>query len=931
MKLNIIFIIILCSACVSQRDMGIYMRQKNQEQNAPQINLQEIKITPKRTDNFRVTPTKIIDIIHADIQVKFKWTEHQCIGQEKILLKPYIYETDSIILDAQSMTFNEIKIEDQHQNEILYTVSYDKKKLKLKLEKKLNTQDTLQLTLGYIARPDLIEEENGKAIRDNKGLYFINTDKTDLYKPTQLWTQGETQSNSCWFPTIDAPNEKFTSTITIQIPKDLTTLSNGNLVSSSIDGNIKTDKWVNQYPIPAYLHMMAIGNFEITKEEWQGKTSTEIITENIISNDTNKIETNDSLNNNDTLQQATIIPTQPIQKIIEKGMEVSYYLEPTYAPYSKKIFANTVEMIQFFSDKLGVQYPWEKYAQVVVRDFVSGAMENTSATLHGDFVQKNARELIDNSNDDIIAHELFHQWFGDLVTCESWSHIVLNEGFASLGEQLWHEYKYGNNAAQRKAYESLNRYLRYTQSNEDDPIINYNYKHPDDVFNAISYQKGSRVLQLLRSELGENAFFLGIKNYLNQYAYSNAEIDDLRRTMEKASGRDLKFFFEQWFLRGGHPIIELRYDYNDTTQQLTITIEQKQKNEIGLFKFPLKFKVTQGGITKEYTFQIEKRKESFTVKKFEESAHSYPNVFVDPDGTFVGEIKDNKPFYNHIQSYNSANTYIEKIRSLNAIVPLQNTVDTVRFTLLSAINDQDDDIRLKALEWINWNEINNYDKVKDVLINIANNDVDSKIRGAALRIIGEKKDTNLVNLFLEHTQDGSYTVAGIALKYLFQLNPTLAVQQGNKLQQDAKGELFNQLISMYALSGDQFSLAYLKSQLYKVYNSQRANLISNYTQLLLKFFNQNQANDAIQYCMERAEKDVFPQVRIASYKSIKTINNHKLFTAKQSGDSTLIEQYTHEIEQTNHTIQQIASQEKNKEVRNALIIEGMYKEDTENN
>jgi aminopeptidase N len=433
----IILLISLIIACSPSRKTARYFKQKEAEQ--LQIKLHDVRITPTRKDDFRTTPRKIIDILHMDLAVQFNWENHTCIGKETLWLKPYFYETDSIILDAKNMIFDKIIVTDQHNNNIMYLTNYDKKNLHLKLEKKVSKYDTIKLELSYKANPDEKESHGSKAIKDDKGLYFVNTNKQEPFKPMQLWTQGETEANSCWFPTIDKPHEKFTSKLAMTVENQFTTLSNGLLINSTSEGNMRTDVWENKQPMSAYLTMMAVGNFIATKDQWNGK-------------------------------------------------EVSYYLEPAYSPYARNIFKNTIEMMQYYSDRLGVTYPWDKYAQVVVRDYVSGAMENTSATLHGEFVQKNNRELIDADNDGIIAHELFHQWFGDLVTCESWSHLVLNEGFATYGEQLWLEHKLGKDAALQKSYNTINKYLNYAKNNSDDAIINFNYKDKEDMFNTITYQ-----------------------------------------------------------------------------------------------------------------------------------------------------------------------------------------------------------------------------------------------------------------------------------------------------------------------------------------------------------------------------------------------------------------------------------------------------------
>src|SRR4030095_11474544 len=232
-------------------------------------------------------------------------------------------------------------------------------------------------------------------------------------KPTEIWTQGETESNSVWMPTIDKPNQKSTEEISMTVPAKYVTLSNGLLVSQkkNTDGT-RTDTWKMDLPNAPYLFFMGVGDFAVVKDSYKGK-------------------------------------------------EVSYYVEKEYAPVARKIFGKTPDMIALFSKLTGVDYPWVKYSQMVGRDYVSGAMENTTATLHQETAQQDARELTDGNRwEDVIAHELFHQWFGDYVTTESWSNISLNESFATLGSQLWNEYYYGKDAGDAERYSSAQGYLQ---------------------------------------------------------------------------------------------------------------------------------------------------------------------------------------------------------------------------------------------------------------------------------------------------------------------------------------------------------------------------------------------------------------------------------------------------------------------------------------
>ena len=268
----------------------------------------------------------------------------------------------------------------------------------------------------------------------------------------------------------------------------------------------------------------------------------------------------------------------------------------------------------FFSQKLGFDYPWQKYAQVVARDYVSGAMENTSATLHGDFVvYQTTREMIDGKKgENVISHELFHQWFGDLVTSESWSNLPLNESFATYGEYLWNEYKYGRDAADDHSAGS--RFGYFAQAGQKQVnLVRFNYEDREDMFDAFSYNKGGQVLHMLRKLVGDEAFFASLKLYLETRRFKPAEIHHLRLAFEEVTGKDLNWFFNQWFLAKGHPILKVKKNYDETKKLLSLTVEQKQDfKETPLYRLPLFVDVYSGGKPDRKQIVIEEASQTFT-------------------------------------------------------------------------------------------------------------------------------------------------------------------------------------------------------------------------------------------------------------------------------------------------------------------------------
>src|SRR6476646_11091052 len=338
---------------------------------------------------YRESAPKINDLVHTKLDASFDYSKSQLLGKTWVTLQPHFYPTDSLTLDAKGMDIKKVALSSGSKlTDLKY--SYDGLLLHIKLPRTYKNSEQYTIYIDYIAKPDEFKTKGSAAITDAKGLYFINPTGAVKGKPTQIWTQGETEGTSVWIPTIDKPNQKTTNEFSLRVPQQYVTLSNGRLTSqkNNNDGT-RTDTWKMEQPHSPYLFFIGVGDYAVIKDSYKGK-------------------------------------------------EVSYYVEKEYAPVARKIFGLTPEMMGFYSRILGVEYPWVKYSQITGRDYVSGAMENTTATLHQESAQQNARELVDGNSWEVdIAHELFHQWFGDLVTAESWSNLTLNESFANYSETLW--------------------------------------------------------------------------------------------------------------------------------------------------------------------------------------------------------------------------------------------------------------------------------------------------------------------------------------------------------------------------------------------------------------------------------------------------------------------------------------------------------------
>ncbi|MDW8235672.1 MAG: M1 family metallopeptidase [Bacteroidia bacterium] len=438
-------------------------------------------------------------LIHTDLSLSLDWAKREIPGEAILTLKPHFAPMQELVLDAKAFQIEDVRLLRPSNGRILHQ-RYDTLKLYLTLDRFYTAAETVQVYIRYRAQPERLEGGGSAAIGGRKGGYFINPDGKRTCVPRQFWTQGEPESASAWFPTLDSPNQKSTQRLCITLEDTMVSLSNGLLVSQKkLPGGMRQDCWEMRQPHAPYLFALVVGPFRIIKDSWRGR-------------------------------------------------EVSYYMEPGKEKYASHIFGNTPKMLEFFSTRLGVEYPWPKYSQVIVRDFISGAMENTTATIHGDMLFYDAGKALTNDHEEVIAHELFHHWFGDLVTCESWSQLPLNESFADYSEYLWLEYSRGEEAAENHRRQSMSTYLMEA-SQKKVSLVRFDYNDPMDMFDAHSYQKGGLVLHLLRNLMGDSAFFAALQYYLQTNAYKAADIDHLRHAVEEITGEDWTWFFDQHFRR----------------------------------------------------------------------------------------------------------------------------------------------------------------------------------------------------------------------------------------------------------------------------------------------------------------------------------------------------------------------------------------------
>ena len=432
------------------------------------------------------------------------------------------------IKDLDLLTFDAVNMKIQS----VYIIEGKKRKVKYRYDgEKLNILPGKKMKLGM----HCIVSINYRLVDPTIGVYFIKR------KDMQVWTHAEAEDARYWFPCYDSPNEKATTEMILNVPKDFVGLSNGRLMGIREIGNKRIFHWKMSHPHSTYLVMFAVGKFSVVEDKWQDV---------------------------------------PVLYYCEKGREEDI----------KRAFGKTPKMIDFFSKKTGIKYPYEKYAQVAVWDFVYGGMEHTTITTQTDTVlfDKRAENEGPYVSDSLAAHELAHQWFGDLVTCKNWSDAWLNESFATYFDALFVEYDLGYDEFNYEMYRNLLSYIDEDTLRYRRPIVTNMFKYPSDIFDRHLYQKGSLILHMLRCQLGDELWWKVLNHYLKKFSHRTAETTDFITCVEEISGKNMRKFFDQWIYKEGHPELKAIYSWNG--KELSIRISQEQKND--LFSFPLEIEVT---------------------------------------------------------------------------------------------------------------------------------------------------------------------------------------------------------------------------------------------------------------------------------------------------------------------------------------------------
>jgi len=487
------------------------------------------------------------DLQHSKISLRFDLEQKKVLGEVTHSLSILRDGTSKIVFDSAGLTIQKVTV-----NKASTKFETAGEKLTIQLASEAKSGDRLEITIRYEGRP-------------TKGMFFILPDKDYPDRPSQVWTQGESEDTHYYVPTYDYPNDRLTTETILTVPASWTTISNGKLMSVTEAGKgLKNWYWKESVPSSTYLITIVAGEFDEVKDSW-------------------------------------------------RGMPVTYYAPKGRGDRLPATYGRTPVMMELFSKKFGIDYPWEKYAQAMVDDFVAGGMENSSATTNTSSSLTHPKLVPEylKGEDDLISHELGHQWFGDLVTCKDWGNVWLNEGFATFAETVWTEAHYGKDEADYERWQNAREW--FGSSNLwNKPMVRHDFDDSSE-FDGNAYGKGGWILYMLRHQLGEEVFYRGIRHYLEVNHGKNVVTADLARAIEESTHTNVDLFFSQWLYGAGAPKFDLSYSYDGEKHQVILTVKQTQKVEghVGLFRVPVDVEITTATGPKLYNIIVSKEKQTF--------------------------------------------------------------------------------------------------------------------------------------------------------------------------------------------------------------------------------------------------------------------------------------------------------------------------------
>ncbi len=555
----------------------------------------------------RYMPSRQYDLQHLRLDLAFDWDAKSVGGTATNVLTPLMPGLDSLVFHAVGLDVQNVRVDGAERP---FTVDPQAGTLVVRLDRAYGPQDRLEVAIDYTARPQA-------------GLYFFGPDAGYPAKPRQIYSQGETELNRYWFPSWDYPNDRATTEMIATVKRPFTAVSNGELLEAAdrADGR-RTYHWRMDVPHTTYLVSIAIGDFTRVSDRW-------------------------------------------------RDIPVDYYVPPSSdaEARARRSFGNTPDILEYFSTATGRPYPYAKYAQSVVIDFMWGGMENISATTQTARTLHDARAALDFSSEGLVAHEAAHQWFGDLLTCEDWSNVWLNEGFADYFTALYKHHAHGDDDFALEMDDLRAQYLGEDTREYSRPIVTRRYSHAIDMFDDHSYDKGALVLHMVRFLLGEEAWWKAIRSYVNRYAGRTVTTPDFQRAVEEATGVSLGALLDQYVYGAGHPELKVKWDWEPENRQVHLEVRQVQEldGQTGLFSFPLEVALVGEGETAVRRVSVAAREFQDLYIPVEPAGERPRTVVLDPQGWILKTVDFSKPASEWVVQLAAAKPLAARLEAIRAL------------------------------------------------------------------------------------------------------------------------------------------------------------------------------------------------------------------------------------------------------------------------
>ena len=573
-------------------------------------------------------PSRDIILSHVYLDLDVQLEEKRLTGTARITFTSTKKEIESIFLDCRELTIERVTSESEKGLKF----KQNDRGVKIYLAEPLGRDQSSTINLDY------------KAEDPRLGLYFTGPDEQYPDKHWQVWSQGQDEDNKYWFPCVDHPREKVTSEIRVKVDKPYVAVSNGVLKDryEDEDGRL-VYHWSMEKPHSIYLISLAIGSFS----ELSG---------------------------------------------CFEDIPLSFYVPEGREEEGQRSFEKTAEIMQFFAEKTGIPYPYPQYSQVIAQDFIFGGMENTTATTLTEMTLHDERAHLDFTSEHLVAHELAHQWFGDLVTAKSWSHSWLHEGFATYFDLLYTGHAKGEDEFYYRLLENREIYFEEHDSKYKRSIVTNVYSQPIDLFDMHLYPGSAVRLHMLRRLLGEEEWWEIINLFLKKYRDSVVETVDFARCIEEVTGDNYDWFFDQWFFKPGFPSLECSLEYQNKERNLLLHLKQNQDGgkEQSPFRFSLVVRIVDDkGGSQDVQLHIDELEHHFYIPAAQEPLM----VLIDPEDSIPKRLRwkaDSGKLCHQLKKADNVLKRIEataelaKVGSLEAVAALEEAMHQDPFWGVSA-------------------------------------------------------------------------------------------------------------------------------------------------------------------------------------------------------------------------------------------------------